>query len=105
MPEPKKRTTKSRQGMRRSHISLKPKSIKVCSHCGEPALAHLMCKDCGYYKGRKVIDYTKKAVKVARSTKSSTVAQAKADKAKEKAVKPRTKTRAEVKKNKEKKTN
>lgn len=62
MPEPKKRTTKSRQGMRRGHISLKAKAIKKCSQCGVPALPHLMCKSCGYYRGRKVVDYTAAAV-------------------------------------------
>lgn len=56
MANPKRRTTRSRQGMRRSHQKLKNPTLTVCPQCQEPKLPHRACPSCGYYKSRKVID-------------------------------------------------
>lgn len=63
MPEPKQRHTKSRRNRRRSHLALKAKSISVCPKCKKPVLPHCVCKNCGYYKGRQVIDVLAKLEK------------------------------------------
>lgn len=54
MPNPKRRHSKSRTSKRRTHDALKKHSLSVCPQCQEPKPAHLVCKHCGYYKGRQV---------------------------------------------------
>jgi len=56
MAVPKRKTSKSRQGKRRSHIHLKKPHYITCPNCGEPILPNRVCPHCGYYKGRKVLD-------------------------------------------------
>jgi len=60
MAEPKKRTNKSKTGMRRMHHKATSPSLNYCSHCHEPAIRHHVCQFCGYYKGKKVIDIVEK---------------------------------------------
>jgi large subunit ribosomal protein L32 len=55
MAVPKKKTSKSRQGMRRSHDRLTPPNFGICPSCGEPKLSHRVCTSCGQYRGRQVI--------------------------------------------------
>lgn len=55
MAEPKKKLTSARSGARKSHDALKTSSLNKCQHCGEANRAHLVCKNCGYYRGKKVL--------------------------------------------------
>ncbi len=55
MPVPKKKTSKSKRDMRRSHHALTKVRSVTCSQCGEKKLLHQACPSCGTYKGRKVI--------------------------------------------------
>lgn len=55
MAVPKRKTTPSRQGMRRSHDSLKAVNSVECSNCGSKKLPHHLCKSCGHYNGRQVM--------------------------------------------------
>ena len=55
MAVPKRRTSRSRQGMRRSHHHLKPIQVQYCSRCEQPVLPHRVCPNCGYYQGREVV--------------------------------------------------
>ncbi|MBI9080142.1 MAG: 50S ribosomal protein L32 [Pseudodesulfovibrio sp.] len=54
MAVPKKKTSKSRKGMRRSHDHVAVPNVVYCE-CGEPTLPHCVCAVCGTYKGRQVI--------------------------------------------------
>ncbi|MCX7338043.1 MAG: 50S ribosomal protein L32 [Alphaproteobacteria bacterium] len=54
MAVPKKKTSKSRQGMRRSHDHLKSINTAECSNCGTQKLPHHVCQSCGHYNGRQV---------------------------------------------------
>jgi len=63
MPEPRFHLAKGRQGRRRSHMALKPQSLVKCSHCKRDALAHSVCKSCGYYKGKEVVNVLAKELK------------------------------------------
>ena len=55
MAVPKKRTSKSRKGMRRSHHAIQAKAAAmVCPSCGELKLMHHVCESCGTYKGARV---------------------------------------------------
>lgn len=42
------------------HIFLKNPKLAVCQKCGKPVLPHAICKNCGYYKGREVINVLEK---------------------------------------------
>ena len=56
MAVPKKRTSKSRKGMRRSHDHIQHNaSVTECSNCGELKLRHHICAACGTYKDHQVI--------------------------------------------------
>ncbi|MEN3332291.1 MAG: large subunit ribosomal protein [Blastocatellia bacterium] len=55
MPNPKRKHSKSRTGMRRAPDHLTPANASACPNCGEPRLPHRVCSKCGYYRGRVVI--------------------------------------------------
>ncbi|MDR0677286.1 MAG: 50S ribosomal protein L32 [Holosporaceae bacterium] len=55
MAVPKKKISKSRRNMRRSHLALTPVGIVVCSNCGESKLPHHLCANCGQYNGRQIL--------------------------------------------------
>ena len=56
MAVPKQRHTKSRRNKRRAHIHLVAPVLSRCPKCGKPFLPHTVCLNCGYYKGKEVID-------------------------------------------------
>lgn len=56
MAVPKKKTSRSKRNMRRSHDALVAVNTIVCSSCGEPKLRHRVCGACGQYRGKKVIE-------------------------------------------------
>jgi large subunit ribosomal protein L32 len=56
MAVPKKKTSKSRRNMRRSHHALKPSAVVECPNCGELKRPHHVCGACGHYDGRGVTD-------------------------------------------------
>ncbi len=57
------RHTRSHTGNRRSHHALEAKTFAVCSNCEKPKETHIVCKNCGFYRGRKVVDVVKKVEK------------------------------------------
>lgn len=59
------RHTRAHTANRRSHHALKTPTLAVCSNCGSQHRPHHMCLDCGFYKGRQVMDL--KAQKDART--------------------------------------
>lgn len=56
MAVPKKKTSQSRKGMRRSHHGLKSVMSVECSNCGSRKLPHHICDECGHYNGRQVFE-------------------------------------------------
>ncbi|MCB0353737.1 MAG: 50S ribosomal protein L32 [Bdellovibrionales bacterium] len=56
MAVPKKKTSKSKRNMRRSHDALSRTFAIICPSCGEPMLRHRACPSCGEYRGKKVLD-------------------------------------------------
>jgi large subunit ribosomal protein L32 len=61
--EPKKRHSRQRQGKRRAAIKLAVSKTVLCQNCQAPILPHKICRACGYYKGKMVLDLTKKSKK------------------------------------------
>jgi large subunit ribosomal protein L32 len=57
MAVPKRKVSKSRRDMRRSHnaIEFRPALVK-CEKCGEWKERHRICKACGTYRGRQVFE-------------------------------------------------
>jgi large subunit ribosomal protein L32 len=56
MAVPKRKTSKSRRDMRRTHKKTAALSITTCAQCGEPKRPHHLCMSCGTYKGRTLMD-------------------------------------------------
>ena len=56
MAVPKKRTSKSRQGHRRSHDKLSFPSFGECTQCHEIKQPHHVCTHCGFYKGKEIME-------------------------------------------------
>lgn len=57
--EPKKRHSKQRQGKRRAAIKLSVSKGIPCPNCNTITFAHMVCKKCGYYKGKEVLPVKK----------------------------------------------
>ena len=56
MAVPKRKTTRSRAGKRRSHIKVSSKNIIEDKKSGEYRLSHHMDLKSGTYKGRQILD-------------------------------------------------
>jgi|GEM_PF-2291347 len=49
MPNPKRRHSKHRSSIRRSHDALNKIVVNHCPRCGAAVRAHRVCDNCGYY--------------------------------------------------------
>ena len=57
------RHTRAHTANRRSHHALTAPTLAVCGNCGSHHRPHHMCQECGFYKGRMVIDMKAKSDK------------------------------------------
>lgn len=48
--------TSGKRNRVRSHHALKPTNFASCGHCAQAVPSHQICKNCGHYAGRQVID-------------------------------------------------
>ncbi|MCP6726598.1 MAG: 50S ribosomal protein L32 [Patescibacteria group bacterium] len=69
MAVPKQHRSKSRQGQRRMHIHLNEVKSNVCPKCGKAVLPHIVCKECGFYRGKEVLNVLEKLDKKERKAK------------------------------------
>ncbi len=53
---PKRRHSKARQAKRRANWKLNMPGNVNCPQCHEPKLPHRVCPECGYYKGKQVLN-------------------------------------------------
>ncbi len=56
MALPKRKTSKSKRDMRRTHKKTAAPGTVKCPACGEAMLPHHACPSCGAYKGRTVAE-------------------------------------------------
>jgi large subunit ribosomal protein L32 len=56
MAVPKRKTTRSRAGKRRSHLKFSTKNIIEDKKSGEYRLSHHLDLKTGFYKGRQILD-------------------------------------------------
>ncbi|HZH27203.1 MAG TPA: 50S ribosomal protein L32 [Azospirillaceae bacterium] len=61
MAVPKKKTSKSRRNMRRSHHAIQAGAYHECANCGELKRPHNVCGACGHYDGREVVAQAREA--------------------------------------------
>ena len=54
MAVPKKKTSKSKRNMRRSHDFHKAVNVAVCDNCGKAIMPHNICPFCNFYAGRNI---------------------------------------------------
>ena len=62
-PLPKKKTSKSRQGRRRTHLAVGGVNLVICPQCRSPRPSHQTCPVCGTYRGREVLNVTARAAR------------------------------------------
>ncbi|HLV08626.1 MAG TPA: 50S ribosomal protein L32 [Halanaerobiales bacterium] len=55
MAVPKRKTSKSRKRKRRTHWKIKAPNLAECPQCHTLILPHRVCPECGYYKGKEVV--------------------------------------------------
>ena len=56
MAVPKRRTTPARRNKRRAHDKIAKPTVSDCPQCGNPKQAYTVCKTCGHYRKREVIE-------------------------------------------------
>lgn len=56
MATPKRKTSNSRRDKRRTHDALKAYQLTECPNCGATQRRHQVCTECGYYRGRQVMN-------------------------------------------------
>ncbi len=55
MGVPKRKSSKSRQRLRRGANRWEPPQLSKCSQCGSASRPHRVCPSCGYYRGRQIV--------------------------------------------------
>jgi large subunit ribosomal protein L32 len=73
MAVPKQRQTKSRRNRRRANLFLKRPSLVKCPKCGKMKRPNTVCQNCGYYKGKQIIDVLKDLNKKERKKKEKEI--------------------------------
>jgi len=58
-PHPKRKHSKGRRDRRRAHDALETANLVACSNCGTMIQPHIVCPNCGHYKGREVFEIKK----------------------------------------------
>ena len=56
MPVPKRKTPRSTTRSRRSQWKSTAPTYAACHQCRYAKLPHTVCKNCGYYGGRQVVE-------------------------------------------------
>ena len=69
MAVPRHKHTRSSVGQRRMHIFISPAALTTCQKCNAPVRPHIICKKCGFYKGREFINVLGKLTKKERKIK------------------------------------
>ncbi len=71
---PGHRRTSSHKRRRASHFALKPIALSVCTECKAPIAPHSACKNCGAYKGKKVLSTKRIAAKLVKKASAKKAA-------------------------------
>ena len=63
MAVPKGKVSKARRNSRRANWKLSLPTLVECPQCHQMKLSHHVCKNCGYYRNRQVINMDAEAAK------------------------------------------
>lgn len=63
MAVPRHSHTRSKVGKTRMHKYIGRVALASCPKCKKPCLSHTACKNCGYYKGKEVVNVMAKLTK------------------------------------------
>lgn len=58
------------------HKYIKRVSLTLCPKCQKPILPHTACKNCGYYKGKEVVNVLGKLTKKEKKLREKEIKQA-----------------------------
>lgn len=86
MAVPRHKHTRSSVGQRRMHIFIKPSALAVCPKCSKALRPHTACKNCGFYKGKEVLNVMGKLTKQEKKVREQEIKAAKKDNKEEKAA-------------------
>jgi len=56
MAVPFRKVSKTRKRLRNSHKKIDSNNITKCPNCGADIRPHRACSECGFYKGKNVIE-------------------------------------------------
>ena len=56
MAHPKHKFSKQRTAKRRTHDFAPVPTLATCPNCGATVIYHRVCPECGYYRGRQIIE-------------------------------------------------
>ncbi len=56
MAHPKHKHSKTRRDKRRTHDKAEVPTLSTCSNCGTTVKFHNICPECGYYRGKQVVE-------------------------------------------------
>ena len=56
MAVPKRKVSKSRRDKRSANKKIQPAPVGACPNCTKSSGSHQVCRGCGYYKGRKILE-------------------------------------------------
>jgi large subunit ribosomal protein L32 len=63
MAVPRHKHTRASVGQRRMHIFITPAALTSCRKCGKKVRPHIVCKYCGFYKDREIVNVLGKLTK------------------------------------------
>jgi large subunit ribosomal protein L32 len=86
MAVPRHKHTRAKVGKTRMHKNIKILHLNVCPKCKKPILSHTACLNCGYYKGKEVINTLVKLTKKEQKTRQKEMKVAEKESKKEKAT-------------------
>ncbi len=73
MAVPRHKHTRSSVGQRRMHLYITKAVLTICPKCKKPVLPHTVCKNCGFYKGREVINVLAELTKKERKAREKEI--------------------------------
>lgn len=71
MAVPFRKISKTRGRMRRTHYKLEAANTVVCKNCGASIKPHRVCPECGFYKGKNVMEKAEVVEKVEKKEKAT----------------------------------
>jgi len=73
MAVPRHSHTRSKVGKTRMHKYIKRVVLTLCPKCQKPVLSHTACKNCGFYKGKEVVNVLGKLTKKEKKTREKEI--------------------------------